>query len=230
MVLLTRGLCGSVTGCMGERSVCVYPGNVPGSYGRRLGTEQGGRIPRLLFLSGLLVDGNMAMLLSTLGVLGRGRCAFIYRFINKRASRVNTMRFSRRISGQGLGSEVTCINQGMKRRGRTFFERSSIFIFPACCCGRYFPLIVLRTVRCGLPIVSAGRNNVPSVIGSKRGNLVYRGRGPISLTSYVTGLLSSRRLEIGVKDTNRRGFYQRFALSGFRGEVESVLGRGLFSS
>lgn len=125
----------------------------------------------------------------------------------------------------GLSGCVRTRKTGCERRGRLFLGRTSLFVFPACCRGRYFPLMLLRTVRRKLPYVDAGRKKVPNVVRRNGAKFVIRGRDPRRLTRGVRCLVSRPVVYTGVNGTNGRGFRERFALRGFRGQVGSVLGR-----
>lgn len=129
------------------------------------------KIPHILFLSNLMIDKGVYVLLDALKILSEKGIPFICDFVGSETKDIDANRFAAEVERRGLSHSVVYHGPKYGEEKKKCFLQTDIFAFPTfydC-----FALVILEAMNYQLPIVSTFFGGTPDeVINGENGYIV----------------------------------------------------------
>ena len=122
------------------------------------------KIPHILFLSNLLIDKGVLVLLDALKILKDKGYSFVCDFVGSETKDIDAARFAKEVEVRGLNSFA--IYHGRKYGGEkdAYFKQADIFAFPTFYGNETFGLVNLEAMDYKLPIVTTNIGGIPDIV------------------------------------------------------------------
>ena len=222
VILLSERLYPDVQKYVKKGDVFVCPNGIPVSEGSG-GSQRGDGVPRLLFLSNLLVEKGVLVLLDALKILKEKGCSFVCDLIGGETAEMDADRLAQELKARDIGDVVS---YGGKRYGSdkaACLEKADIFVFPTFYRNECFPLVLLEAMQYGLPIVTTDEGGIADIVQDGENGLICEKNNPEDLAEKIRLLLSdpARRSRMGQNGFTR--FKSHFTLTHFEQRLTSIL-------
>lgn len=116
----------------------------------------------ILFLSNLLLEKGVLILLDALRILKDKDYNIVCDFVGAETKEINTSRFDKEVSVRGIDSIVTYHGKKYGKDKQVFWNNSDIFAFPSN--NETFGLVNLEAMANKLPIVSTNVGGIPDIV------------------------------------------------------------------
>jgi glycosyltransferase involved in cell wall biosynthesis len=179
-------------------------------------------VPELLFLSNMMKEKGVYVLLEACKILVKRKIRFIahlvgswgdikekdlYSFLEKFDLQENV-----KYAGEKYGDEKS-----------SFFERADIFIHPTL--NDCFPLVILEAMQYGLPVISTDEGAIPEIVKNDYNGFLVPKNDPEALAIKITELINDPYLRIKMGNCGRRRFEEQYTVENFEENFVSVLNK-----
>lgn len=188
------------------------------------------KVPRILFLSNLLIEKGVLELLDALVILKERGRGFVCDFVGGETAEMDAARFQQEVATRGL--ERLAVYHG-KRYGEekeAFFQRADIFCFPTFYHNECFPLVLLEAMQHGLPCISTNEGAISCIIDDGVTGLVVERHHTEQLAEKLEWLLTHPQDCDRMGAAGREKFEREFTLERFERRFTEVLREGADAS
>lgn len=181
------------------------------------------KIPHILFLSNLLIDKGVLVLLDALKILKDKGYSFACDFVGSETKDIDAARFAKEVEVRGLNSFA--IYHGRKYGGEkdAYFKQADIFVFPTYYHNECFPLVILEAMEQGLPIVSTNVGGIPDEVVDGVNGYIIKDNKSKSLADALGTLLGDASLRQNMGEAGYQRFKEKFTESYFENQMVSNL-------
>lgn len=179
---------------------------------------------RLLFLSNMMVDKGVLVLLQACRLLKQKKLDFECHFVGEWAD-ITQHEFNKLVGRYNLSN---CVYAHGKRYGRdkhSFFSNADIFVFPTC--NETFGLVNLEAMEFGLPIVSTLEGGIPDVVVEGETGFLVPKRNEAALAEKIELLIQQPALRNQMGLAGKRRFNEFFTIEKFESNFTNVLHKAL---
>jgi glycosyltransferase involved in cell wall biosynthesis len=181
-------------------------------------------VPRILYLSNLVINKGIEVFLSSLADLHKLGCRFQARVVGGTVD--YTVEQARAFCDQaGISHLVDIVGP---RFGKDKFEelkKADIFVLPSF--SECLPLSILEAMQFSLPVVATTVGGIPDIITDGRQGYLVAPGSVTQLSGRLRALLSNTALRIQMGNNARESFHQHYTLNkfhkGLNGIFEEVL-------
>lgn len=129
------------------------------------------KIPHILFLSNLMIDKGVYVLLDALKILSEKGIPFVCDFVGSETKELNSERFNQEVEARNLSHCVRYNGPKYGEAKQKSFLQADIFAFPTFC--DTFGLVNLEAMNYQLPIVTTNFGGIPDeIINGENGYIV----------------------------------------------------------
>lgn len=172
-------------------------------------------VPHILFLSNLLVEKGVLVLLDALQQLhGRG-IPFVCDLVGGETAEINASQLETALRTRGLRESVSYRGRRVGAEKEAFLADADIFVFPTFYGNECFPLVLLEAMAHGLPCVSTDEGAIADIIDDGRTGLIVRKQDPADLADKIGTLLQDAALRGRMGAAGRQKYGERFTLAQF---------------
>lgn len=225
VILLAEALYKDVEKYVKREDVFVCPNGIPASLDKEPVTERKNEIPQLLFLSNLLVDKGVLVLLDALKVLKEKGYSFVCHFVGGETAEIDAARFAEEVKTRGLNQMALYLGKRYGEEKNEEYGNADVFVFPTYYFNECFPLVLLEAMEHAVPCISTREGGVSAIIDDGVNGFVVEKRDANALADRIEFLLThpEERLRMGIAGYQK--FKNEFTLPKFETRMKQILER-----
>ena len=185
------------------------------------------KIPHILFLSNLLIDKGVLVLLDALKILKDKGYSFVCDFVGSETKDIDAARFAKEVEKRGLNSLAIYHGRKYGEEKEAYFKQADIFVFPTYYHNECFPLVILEAMEQGLPVISTNEGGIPDIIDNGNYGYTVEKNNPIDLASAIERLLKEPELRNSMREAGRRRFEEKFTEEVFEKKMRECLEKAI---
>ena len=221
VILLANVLYEDVKKYVAKENVFICPNGIPESLQEEPVAERHNEIPKILFLSNLIVSKGVIVLLDALKILKERSILFACDFVGAETSEINVACFIDNVKKRGLDSVVSYAGCKYGADKQSFFESADIFVFPTFY--ETFGLVNLEAMEYKLPVVSTNEGGIPDVVVDGETGLICERNKAKSLAVALEKLLLNKNLRIQYGENGYKKFKSEFTLQSFEKRFVGIM-------
>ena len=179
------------------------------------------KIPHILFLSNLLIDKGVLVLLDALRILKDKGCTFVCDFVGSETSDVDAACFAKEVDERGLNGFAIYHGRKYGEEKAAYFKQADVFVFPSN--NETFGLVNLEAMSYKLPIVTTNVGGIPDVVTHGENGFVNEPGDADSLASSLCTLLGDAPLRQKMGEAGYKKFKEKFTESCFENQLAAIL-------
>ena len=223
VILLAEALYIDVKKYVPRKNVFICPNGIPEALKTEPSAKKHNDVPKLLFLSNLLIDKGVFTLLDACYIIKENGLQFTCDFVGSETTDINAEQFNQEVAIRGLND---CVHYKGKKYGtekEEILKNADLFIFPTYYSNECFPLVLLEAMQHGLPCISTNEGGITDIIIPNETGYIVRQKSAHELANKIEILLkdTSLRLKMGNKGLER--YKQLFTLNAFEQRITSIL-------
>ena len=223
VILLANVLYEDVKKYVSKEDVFICPNGIPESLQGEPVAERYNEIPKILFLSNLIVSKGVIVLLDALKILKDRSVRFTCDFVGGETDELNAERFAEEVKRRGL---VECAFYAGRKYGSEkapYFENADVFAFPTFYHNEAFPLVNIEAMEFKLPIVSTNEGGIPDMVVNGENGLICERNNVESLAAALEKLLLDKNLRLQYGENGYKKFKSEFTLRSFENRIVEIL-------
>lgn len=183
------------------------------------------KIPHILFLSNLMIDKGVYVLLDALKILSEKGIPFVCDFVGSKTKDIDANRFAAEVERRGLSHSVVYHGPKYGEEKKKCFLQADIFAFPTFC--DCFALVILEAMNYQLPIVSTFFGGIPDEIINGENGFVVEPEDAQATADALCQLLEDASLRQRMGRAGYKKFMEEFTEEIFEHNIVSSLKRVL---
>ena len=225
VILLAEALYGDVEKYVKREDVFVCPNGIPESLKGEPKAERNNAIPQLLFLSNLLVDKGVLVLLDALKILKEKGYSFVCHFVGGETAEIDAARFAEEVKTRGLDQMVLYLGKRYGEKKNEEYGNADFFVFPTYYYNECFPLVLLEAMEHAVPCISTREGGVSAIIDDGVNGFMVEKRDANALADRIEFLLThpEERTRMGIAGYQK--FKNEFTLPKFETRMKQILER-----
>lgn len=222
VILLADALYQDVEKYVKRENVFICPNGIPTSLDVEPTFERKNVIPQLLFLSNLLIDKGVLVLLDALKILKKRGYSFVCNFVGGETAEIDAARFAEEVEKRGLNDMAVYLGKKYGAEKNEEYRKSDVFVFPSL--NEAFPLVNLEAMEFKLPIVASGVGGVTAEIKDGENGFVCEPGNTDAFVESISKLLDDSELRKRMGEIGYKKFLDEFTIKKFEeGMVETLL-------
>lgn len=222
VILLADALYQDVEKYVKRENVFICPNGIPTSLDVEPTFERKNVIPQLLFLSNLLIDKGVLVLLDALKILKERGYSFVCNFVGGETAEIDAARFAEEVEKRGLNDMAVYLGKKYGAEKNEENRKSDVFVFPSL--NEAFPLVNLEAMEFKLPIVASGVGGVTAEIKDDENGFVCEPGNTDAFVESISKLLDDSELRKRMGEIEYKKFLDEFTIKKFEeGMVETLL-------
>lgn len=213
VILLSERLYPDIAKYVRREDVLICPNGIPGPAAP---VEKPARdIPELLFLSNLLVEKGVLVLLDALQILQERGVRFHCNLVGGETADLDAAQLKKALCNRGLAEAVTYQGRRLGVEKEAFWAGADIFVFPTFYQNECFPLVLLEAMAHGLPCVATDEGAIPDIVCDGKTGLIVKKQDAADLAARLETLLQDAALRGRMGAAARSTYEERFTLERF---------------
>ena len=180
-------------------------------------------IPHILFLSNLLIDKGVYVLLDALKIISNRGISFVCDFVGSETKELNSERFNQEVEARNLSHCVRYNGPKYGEAKQKSFLQADIFAFPTFC--DTFGLVNLEAMNYQLPIVTTNFGGIPDEIINGENGFVVEPEDAQATANALCQLLEDASLRQRMGRAGYKKFMEEFTEEIFEHNIVSSLKR-----
>lgn len=221
VILLSWRLYPDVDRIIRKEQVWICPNGIPALSSMEGPVHAGSSVPRLFFLSNLLISKGVLVLLDACRLLKEKGYAFACDLVGGETPEMDRQRFQEEVRLRGL--EGTVFYQGARygAEKEAFFRQAAIFVQPTfedC-----FPLTLVEAMQHGLPIVSTDEGAIPDMVIDGENGFICGRKQVEPMVKAIEKLLNDSELRKQMGEKGRCRYKEKYTLEAFEKKLREIL-------
>lgn len=204
-------------------NVFVCANGIPESLESEPFVSHNNSIPKLLFLSNLISEKGVYVLLDACEILVKKGYHFSCDFVGGESSDMDADLFNTEVMRRGLSDIVVYRGRKYGKEKDSFFKNADIFVFPTYYSGECFPLVLLEAMENKLPVISTNEGGIPDIVKNGENGLISIKKDPYSLAECIEELLRDKDLCLRMGENGYQQFKKYYTLPIFEKNICSIL-------
>ena len=221
VILLANVLYQDVKKYVAKENVFICPNGIPESLQEEPVAERHNEIPKILFLSNLIVSKGVIVLLDALKILKERSIRFTCDFVGGETDELNAARFAEEVESRGLKNNASYAGCKYGSEKIPYFENADVFVFPTFY--ETFGLVNLEAMEYKLPIVSTNEGGIPDVVANGENGLICERNNAGALAAALERLLLDKKLRVQYGENGYKKFKSEFTLQSFEKRFVGIL-------
>ena len=174
-------------------------------------------IPHILFLSNLLIDKGVYVLLDALKIISNRGISFVCNFVGSETKELNSERFNQEVEARNLSHCVRYNGPKYGEAKQKSFLQADIFAFPTFC--DTFGLVNLEAMNYQLPIVTTNFGGIPDEIINGENGFVVEPEDAQATADALCQLLEDSSLRQRMGRAGYKKFMEEFTEETFERNI-----------
>lgn len=183
------------------------------------------KIPHILFLSNLLVDKGVLVLLDALKILKDKGYSFVCDFVGSETKDIDAARFAREVEMRGLNRIAVYRGRKIGQEKDECFKQADAFVLPSF--NEAFPLVNLEAMEYKLPIVSTNVGGILDEVKDGDNGYIVEPKNTNALADAICKLIGDAQLRKKMGDKAYRLFRDSFTEENFEKVFIEALKNGM---
>ena len=179
------------------------------------------KIPHILFLSNLLIDKGVLVLLDALKLLKDKGYSFVCDFVGSETKDIDAARFAEEVEKRGLNRLAIYHGRKYGEEKEAFFKQAEAFVLPSF--NETFGLVNLEAMEYSLPVVSTNEGGIPDVVFNGQTGYTVEKNDPTALADSLERLFMNPELGIQMGKAGRKLFEEKFTEEVFEKRMRECL-------
>lgn len=181
-------------------------------------------VPHILFLSNLLIDKGVLVLLDALKILKDKGYSFVCDFVGSETKDIDAVRFANEVERRGLNSIAVYHGRKYGTEKDAYFKQAEAFVLPSF--NEAFPLVNLEAMEYKLPIISTNVGGIPDEIRDGDSGFVVEPKDTNALADAICKLIGDAQLRRKMGDKAYALFREYFTQEHFEESFVDALKNG----
>lgn len=183
-------------------------------------------VPHILFLSNLLIDKGVLVLLDALKILKDKGYSFVCDFVGSETKDIDAVRFANEVEIRGLNSIAVYHGRKYGTEKDAYFKQADTFVLPSFYNNEAFPLVNLEAMEYKLPIVSTNVGGIPDEVRDGDSGFVVEPKDTDALADAICKLIGDAQLRRKMGDKAYALFREHFTQEHFEESFVEALRNG----
>ncbi len=183
-------------------------------------------VPHILFLSNLLIDKGVLVLLDALKILKDKGYSFVCDFVGSETKDIDAVRFANEVEIRGLNSIAVYHDRKYGTEKDAYFKQADTFVLPSFYNNEAFPLVNLEAMEYKLPIVSTNVGGIPDEVRDGDSGFVVEPKDTDALADAICKLIGDVQLRRKMGDKAYALFREYFTQQHFEESFVEALKNG----
>ena len=221
VILLAETLYNDIKKYVPYSKVYICPNGIPETPQAEPMARRYNSIPRLLFLSNLLVSKGVLVLLDACRILKEKGYLFLSEFVGSETAEIDATRFKEEVEKRKLNCMVVYQGQKYGKEKQRYFEKADIFIFPTLY--ETFGLVLLEAMEHALPCISTNEGGIPDIIENGKNGYIVQKHSPEEIARKIEYLIEHPEQCIAMGKAGKEKFKKEFTLDKFEKRMKDIL-------
>ena len=221
VILLSERLYPDIRKYVARENVRICPNGIPWEAAPVRKPSDGPA--RILFLSNLLADKGVRVLLDALEILQKRGVPFRCDLVGGETQEIRAADLADEMRKRNLEGNVRYLGKRFGEEKATILDESDIFVFPTFYPNECFPLVLLEAMAHGLPCISTEEGAVPDILDDGETGLIAKKKAPADLADKIESLLLDAPLRRRMGEAGRRKYVACFTLERFERDFVNIL-------
>ena len=222
VILLSERLYPDIQKYVKRENVYVCPNGIPERNEERKRESQN-KVPHILFLSNLLIEKGVLVLLDAMRILKEKGLSFICDMVGGETAEIDAKCLDDEIRGKELQTAVLYHGKRYGAEKNTFFKNADMFVFPTFYNNECFPLVLLEAMQYGLPIITTDEGGIPDIVKDGENGLICEKKNPEDLANAIEKLLKDNNLRSRMGQNGYQRYRDYFTLQSFEKRLVHIL-------
>ena len=223
VILLSEALYADVEKYVRKSDVYICPNGIPETCSAEPLAERHNSIPKLLFLSNLLVSKGVYVLLDALEILKNRGCRFVCDFVGGETSEISAESFVTEVKKRRLENYVSYKGKKYDDDKEAFFRQADVFVFPTFYHNEAFSLVVLEAMQHKIPIITTGEGGLQDMVKDGVNGYICEKQNPESLAYYTMLLLDDEKLRWRMGEEGYKRYKSHYTLGAFEENFDRIM-------
>lgn len=180
-------------------------------------------VPHILFLSNLIIEKGILVLLDGLALLKRENTKFVCDIVGGETADLDNNAINDIIEEKGLSENVIYHGKKYGKEKEQIYVRADIFAFPTFYSNECFPLVILEAMQHHLPVVATNIGAISTELIDGVNGFLCQEKDPASLASCLKRLLDNPTLRKEMGENGYKKFKTEFTLEAFEKRMTEIL-------
>lgn len=185
--------------------------------------ERNNTIPRLLFLSNLIISKGVIVLLDALKILKDKGYSFVCDFVGGETKEIDGNRFEQEVNKRGLDQFVKYHGKMYGQDKDSLFSNADIFAFPTFYNNECFPLVLLEAMDHYLPIVTTNEGAIPDEVIDGENGLIGERKNSLSIADCIEKLLCDKEMRKEMGKNGYQKLIEHFTIDVYESNIRNIL-------
>ncbi len=176
---------------------------------------------RFLFLSNLLIDKGVLVLLDAIQQMKEKGYVFVCDFVGGETADIDAQRFENEVSKRGLTDIAIYRGRKYNEEKEEVFSSADIFVLPTY--DECYPLVLLEAMQHGLPCISTNVGGISSIIEEGKTGFIVEERNAQALENAMVRLYEDETLRKEMGKCGREKYEREMTLDVFEKRLTEIL-------
>lgn len=223
VILLSEALYTDVEKYVRKSDVYICPNGIPEIGLIEPAAERHNALPKLLFLSNLLISKGVLVLLDALVILKDKGYHFVCDFVGGETSEMSAESFHIEVKKRHLKTYVTYNGKKYGDDKEAFLKQADVFVFPTFYHNEAFSLVVLEAMQHKIPVITTREGGLPDMVKDRVNGYICDRQNPESLAYYTMLLLDDEKLRWRMGEEGYKRYKSHYTLAAFEENFDRIM-------
>lgn len=203
-----------------RENVYICPNGIPNTSMKNTNIEVCNTYPQILFLSNLLIDKGVYVLLDALQILKNKGLSFFCNFVGGETVEINFSMFLHEVEKRKLNKHVKYHGKKYGYEKDYILEQCDIFVLPTL--NECFPLVLLEAMQHRTACIASSEGGIPNIINNEETGYVIEKNNPQILAEKIEFLITNHNLCKRMGDLGQLKYTEEYTLEKFESNMKQI--------